>query len=161
MASENIEIDKKDNMVAVTIDPKIYPLDTILSAAYVFIDDAYIIITGDPTKEVVVKFKGKNKCNLVELGRNFNNELLNYAFYLAQTIRTMPIRTAIVQRAFFTQASKPVVTDSTEVKPEAKKVEVKKDIVYKKEPSYKDDPYGIAKPYKGGNKVGRSKKRRE
>jgi len=150
MASENIEIDKKENVVSVTVDPKIYTLDTILSAAYVFIDDAYVVITGDPNQEVVVKLKGKSKCNLVELGRNFNNELLNYAFYAIQTARTMPIRTAIVQRAFFTQAAKPVASKETTkaTKPE------------KKEPSYLEDPYGIAKPYKE-KKHGRGKKRRK
>jgi len=151
MASENIEIDKKENVVAVTVDSKIYPLDTILSAAYIFIDDAYVIITGDPNQEVVVKLKGKGKCNLVELGRNFNNELLNYAFYAIQTARTMPIRTAIVQRAFFTQSAKPVASE-TERKNVAKPE--------KKEPSYLEDPYDIAKPYKE-KKHGRGKKRRK
>jgi len=148
MASENIEVNKKENVVVVTVDPKIYPLDTILSAAYVFIDDAYVIITGDPNQEVVVKLKGKGKCNLVDLGRNFNNELLNYAFYAIQTARTMPIRTAIVQRAFFTQAAKPVASRTEAAKPE------------KKEPSYLEDPYDIAKPYKE-KKHGRGKKRRK
>jgi len=136
MASENIEIDKKENMVAVTVDPKIFPLDTIVSAAYVFIDDAYVVITGDPNQQVVVKLKGKQKCDLVELGRNFNNELVNYEFYAIQTARTMPIRTAIVQRAFFTQASKAVDSEAEKAR------------VPKKEPSYLDDPYNIAKPYK-------------
>jgi len=145
MASENIEIDKKDNTVAVTVDPKIYPLDTILSAAYVFIDDAYVIVTGDPNQEVVVKLKGKQKCNLAELGRNFNNELLNYAFYAVQTARTMPIRTALVQRAFFMHSAKPAMQRAA---------------VPKKEASYLDDPYGIRKPYRG-KKSARSKKRRK
>jgi len=138
--AENIDVDKKENMVSVSVDPKIFPLDTIFSAAYVFIDDAYVIITGDPNQEVVVKFKGKGKCGLVEMGRKFNNELLNYAFYAVQTARTMPIRTALMQRAFFMHSAKPV----NQVK----------------ELSYLDDPYGIKKPYKV-KKSGRSQKRRK
>lgn len=104
---DNSEIHKSKNNVIISINPKIYPLDTIFSAAYIFIDKAYVIVDGDPSEEIIVQLKAKDKkTDLEKLGREFNNELINYSFYAAQTAKNMPIRTAIVQRAFFTHAQK-------------------------------------------------------
>jgi len=101
----NLEIRRGKNDVIISVNPKIYPMSVIFSAAYIFIDKAYVIVDGDPSEEILVQLKAKGKkTSLEELGRQFNNELINYSFYAAQTARSMPIRTAMVQRAFFTQA---------------------------------------------------------
>ena len=81
----NIEMNDDDNCVSVSINPSIYPLDVIYSAAYVFLDRAYVFIDGDPQKNVVVELKPKDgKTDLETLGRELNNELLNYAVYKKQ-----------------------------------------------------------------------------
>lgn len=104
---DNLEIHKGKSNVIISVNPKVYPIDTIFSAAYIFIDKAYVIVDGDPSEEIIVQLKAKDKkTDLEKLGREFNNELINYSFYAAQTAKNMPIRTAIVQRAFFTQAQK-------------------------------------------------------
>jgi His-Xaa-Ser system protein HxsD len=100
---DNIEVNKNKGNVIVSVNPKVYGLDTIFSAAYIFIDKAFVIVDGDPNEEIIVQLKAKNKKeDLEKLGREFNNELINYSFYNIQTIKNMPIRAAIVQRAFKT-----------------------------------------------------------
>jgi len=105
---DNMEINKNKGNVIISVNPKIYGLDTIFSAAYIFIDKAYVIVDGDPNEEIIVQLKAKDKkMDLEKLGKEFNNELINYSFYGIQTARSMPIRAAIVQRAFKTHIGEP------------------------------------------------------
>jgi len=107
LSVDNLEVHRGKDSVIISVNPKIYPLDTIFSAGYIFIDKAYVIVDGDPNEEIIVQLKAKDKkTDLEGLGREFNNELINYSFYAAQTAKNMPIRTSIMQRAFFTQAQK-------------------------------------------------------
>lgn len=105
---DNLEVNKGKSNVIISVNPKVYGLDTIFSAAYIFIDKAYVIVDGDPNEEIIVQLKAKDKkIDLEKLGRDFNNELINYSFYAVQTARSMPIRAAIVQRAFKTSIGEP------------------------------------------------------
>jgi His-Xaa-Ser system protein HxsD len=110
---DNLETQKDKNNVIVSVNPRIYGLNIIFSAAYVFIDKAYVIVDGDPNEEIIVQLKAKDKkADLEKLGREFNNELINYTNYAVQTEKTMPLRAAIVQRAFFTHAQEEPVLES-------------------------------------------------
>lgn len=106
----NITI-KKDKVI-VKINSKFYSLDIIYSAAYVFLDKAYILIDGDIKKEIIVELKPKAKRDLETLGNEFNNELLNYATYKVFSEKNKDIRTMIVQRAIIT--GDPKVLDNIE-----------------------------------------------
>lgn len=100
-----MEIQEKEGCILISINPRIYPLDVIYSAAYVFLDKAYLLLDGDRKKKIVVELRPKEKSDkgdLEKLGREFNNELLNYAVYKKQSERNAPIRQAIVQRALLT-----------------------------------------------------------
>ena len=97
----NLEICENDGCVLISVDPKIYPLDVIYSAAYVFLDKTYVLIRGNPKKEIIVELKPKEEYDLIiardiklkpkekhsmgvileQFGREFNNELLNYITY--------------------------------------------------------------------------------
>jgi His-Xaa-Ser system protein HxsD len=102
----NMEIE--NDSVLLSINPKIYPLEAIYSAAYVFLDKVYIMLDGDPESEVIVELKPKNKQNsreeLEALGREFNNELINYSDYQKRSERTARVRELIMQRALLTNA---------------------------------------------------------
>jgi len=98
----NLEIDKKGGYLIVSINPKIYPLEVIYSAAYVFLDKAYLTIDGNPEEEISVQMKPKGKENLEKLGMEFNNELVNYAVYVVQATRNQPLRKAIIERTLLT-----------------------------------------------------------
>ena len=93
---------KKDEAI-LRINPLVYPLDIVYSAAYVFLDSAYILLDGNPKKEIIVKMKPKHKDGKAEkLGREFLNELINYADYSKRAEETKAIRKIILQRALIT-----------------------------------------------------------
>ena len=56
---ENFEI--RDGSVFVSVNPRIYPLDIIFSAAFIFTDKNYIILDGNPEEEILVQIKPKEK----------------------------------------------------------------------------------------------------
>jgi len=95
-----LNIEKKNGVQIVHINPKIYSLDVVYTAAYVFLDSAYIVLDGDPEKEILVKIKPKQKDD--ELGLKFQNELLTYAEYKQNFEDNKDIRQAIMQSALLT-----------------------------------------------------------
>jgi len=125
----NMQILEKEGFVRITLNPNIYPLNAIYSAAYVFMDRAYIILDGNPDKEIIVELHPKRPANLEGFGRQFNNELLNYCVYQSQSEKFAGVQEVLLQRALETNYG-------TEEAEEAEK-----------EPSYLDDPLGIMKPW--------------
>jgi His-Xaa-Ser system protein HxsD len=59
----------------ISLNPKIYPLEALYSAAYVFLDRAYIRFEGDPDKEIKVLIKPKG--DEEKIADEFMNELIN------------------------------------------------------------------------------------
>ena len=114
---DNMEVDEKAENIVISVNPRIYPMNTIFSAAYILTDKAWIIIDGDPSEEIIVQLRRKDsKVNLVELGRSFNNELVNYSVYNAQVEKNAVLRGMIIQKAFETQSQKSKVN----IKPKLK-----------------------------------------
>lgn len=101
---DNIEINSEEKYVLVSINPKIYPLEVVYSAAYTFIDRAYVILDGNVSEEILVELRPKSGLELEILGREFNNELVNYAASAVQSLRNQEVRDAIVRRAFLTNS---------------------------------------------------------
>lgn len=131
---EKFEIDKGSNSVVVSVNPKIFPLEVIYSAAYVFLDRAYIMMDGNPQENILVQLKAKNNNeDLQSLALEFNNELVSYAVYVVQAARSSEIRKVIVQRALGT------IEESIE-RPEIEKLS-------EEELEPIEDPLGISKPW--------------
>jgi len=94
---ENFEI--KDGSIFFSVNPKIYPMDVIFSAAYVFTDKNYIILDGNPEEEIVVEIKPKEKVeDMGKIAMEFNNELVNYGAYAVQAARNAHLRHIIMQK---------------------------------------------------------------
>lgn len=101
--STAFRIDKKAGELSVTVNPKIYPLPLVYQAADVFIDRAYVVLDGDPEKEIKVLIRPKSKgVSLERIAGDFNNELLNYAAYFVRSQVNKDLRNSIVERAFQT-----------------------------------------------------------
>lgn len=101
----NLEINKKDNYVLISVNPKIYPVDVVLSSAYIFTDSCYVLVDGDPNEEIIVELRPKDKKEDIEkIGRDFNNELVNYANYAVQAIKNSRLREAILNRVLLTNS---------------------------------------------------------
>jgi His-Xaa-Ser system protein HxsD len=92
-----------------TISPKIYPLDVVYQAAFVFIDRAYLMLDEDAKGNIVVSLKGKealSKPQLEALQGEFANELLNQAVRRTLSKQNRRLRELIVAKALFA-ASRP------------------------------------------------------
>ena len=62
------------------VNGKIYPQETILNTAFIFIDRAYVFLDGNPGATVRVYLKSKNvisKQKSADMAGEFYNELLN------------------------------------------------------------------------------------
>ncbi len=122
--AENFVLDETEKNVAVFVNPKIYPLPAVFSAAYSMMDRAYAVIDGDREKRVVVRLWPKGTQGLKEIALEFNQELLNYAVCLAQAKKTEPVRQALAKRAFLAHS---MAEESAGL--------------------FVDDPMGIARPW--------------
>ena len=95
-------IEESKNQVAITVNPKIYPLEAIYSAAYVFLSRAYIFLDENDKKEILITIKARKKLNQTELDDldgEFHNELLNYTLRYEISKNNKKIREYIVGRA--------------------------------------------------------------
>ena len=133
-----------NNTATITLNPKIYSLDCIYSASYVLLDKAYIFLKGDPTKEILVDIKPKQKTNPEQIALAFIDELINYADYAQRAQKTKKIRETLLQRALITN-------DSTLL---SKDVQTNDPVCFDKEPipfeedtDYLEDPEEIAVPW--------------
>lgn len=123
---QNLELHKDERYVVVSVNPKIYPLDVVYSAAYALIDKAYVLIDGDPAEEIFVELRPKeDKIGPEQLGRELNTELLNYAVYKSQSQLNRGVRETLLQRTFLTNKQDPANCEQ----------------------DYLKDPEGIAKPW--------------
>jgi len=98
MATQN----KNNLAVSITVDTKIYPLEAIYGAAYVFLDKAYIHLDGDPEKKIIVHIKGKGgskRGSTEKLSDEFLNELLNYGLRYQISKNNRKIREYIIGTA--------------------------------------------------------------
>ena len=94
----------KNNNAKILLDLKVYPLEAIYGAAYVFVDRAYIFL-DQPTKdtvEVSLKPKGDVKAKTADsIKGEFLNELLNYTLRLSLAKYNKKIREYIIERALY------------------------------------------------------------
>ncbi len=98
---DNFEI--REGSLVISVNPKIYPLDVIFSAAYIFTDKNYIVLDGNPEEEVLVEIKPKEKTDAMEsIAGEFNNELINYGAYAVQMAKNAHMRLHILQKVLQT-----------------------------------------------------------
>ena len=103
-----METHYEDNFVLIEVNPDIYPLEVVYSAAYVFLDRAYIRLDGDADEKIIVELRPKGDYPLGQLKNEFNNELLNYAFHKSQIENSGDIRKILMQRALLVPEVKKV-----------------------------------------------------
>ena len=103
---ENFEIDSEKGIVIISVNPKLYSLDVVYSAAYIFTEKCFVLLDGDPLQEIIVELKPKSQdVNLEVIGREFNNELINYANYDLQFKRNARLREILLGKILLTNLS--------------------------------------------------------
>ena len=96
---ETLEI--KGDYVVVSVNTAVYPVDIIYNAAYAFLDRCYILLDGDD-EIVKISLKPKRDIELEIVGREFCNELINYAAYKAASARNSFVRETVLKRLLLT-----------------------------------------------------------
>jgi His-Xaa-Ser system protein HxsD len=133
---------KKDSVV-IRINPGLYSLDAVYSASYVFLDRAFIMLEGDPKKEIRVVIRPKDRMTDLEMLKGeFQNELINYSDYQKRSEQTRKVREMILQRALLTNDPFSMQKKSQAGAPEEWLDEPKS-----AEGSNEDDPEGIMEPW--------------
>ncbi|MFH1399771.1 MAG: hypothetical protein ABIG95_06720 [Candidatus Woesearchaeota archaeon] len=158
----NIEI--HEDYLVVSVNPRIFQLDVVYAAAAFFMKDCYVQIRGDVEEEIVVELRPKTMQSMELVGRDFGNRLVvgllakfesakgnqlmeevikkavqkrQDALYVGKSWPEKPFEPVQVPKPAETQP--PNESQPQQVVQESQKAE--------KEPSYLDDPYGIAKPW--------------
>lgn len=99
----NVDVDEEEGVTIVTVNPRIYWMDSIYAAAYAITDRAYVYVTGDPEREVFVilrpKYDSATKSNLQEIGLEFNNYLISFQAYYTQAQYVASLREQMIRQA--------------------------------------------------------------
>lgn len=131
----------------IKLSARIYPLEAILNACYLFIDCVYIFLDSDlKGNQIKVFFKGKGKFSgkkLEALKGEFKNELLRCALRYEISKSNKKIREYIVGRALYTTLPGPGVVSLSE------------------KLDYQDDPLGIALPWKKKHRKQKNARKRK
>ncbi len=135
----------EDGVVVLSVNPWLYPIEVVYSAAYVFLDKAYIRLEGDPKSEIIVRIKPKKDTDLDKMGGEFLNELINYADYRERAKETKAIREALLQRALITN-DPGIISSQASAEDDAEFEKLLKELEDEDE-DYLDDPEGIAIPW--------------
>jgi len=103
-----------DDWVKVLVSLKVYPLQSIHSSGYAFMDRAHVRLEEEKKDVVAVWLKAKNdKQDLQKLALEFSDELLNYAHYFSSLKVNADNMKVLLQRALFS-ASPSTVREAEE-----------------------------------------------
>lgn len=108
------KFEQSEGWIKVSVDLKVYPLQSIHSSGYAFMDKAYIKLEEEKKDLVAVwlKPKGDTK-DLEKLALDFCEELLNYAHYFSSLKANGENMKTLIQRALFS-ASPSAVKEAEE-----------------------------------------------
>jgi hypothetical protein len=108
------KFEEVDGWIKVLVDLKVYPLQSIHSSGYAFMDRAHVRLEEEKKDLVAVWLKPKNDASdLQKLALEFSDELLNYAHYLGSLKMNAENMKVLLQRAIFS-ASPSIVKEAEE-----------------------------------------------
>ena len=131
----NPKVELAKNLIWLDVDERIFPRETVVAAAYLFIDRCYVRLERAPKRQVKVRLKGKKKLSkgrLVSLAEEFENELLHQLVRYQVAGKTEQLREILVGRALLSAEGGGLVEAEAEPQEEL---------------DYLDDPLGIAVPW--------------
>lgn len=108
------KFEKQDGWIKVPVDLKVYPLQSVHSAGYVFMDRAHVRLEEEKKDLVAVWLNPKKEAqDLEKLALEFSDELLNYAHYFSSLKVNAENMKTLLQRALFS-ASPSIVKEAEE-----------------------------------------------
>lgn len=158
---------KKRESVVFSVNSKVYLFESIVNAAYAFLDKAHVFLDGDPKTKIKVSLKAKESCTLSaqDLKGEFHNALLEQDLRLRLAKDNKKLREYIVGQALF-GASPEQANDVTSTDEELDKIlerELKAlEEEEKKTVKNKKDPLGVLTAWDAKNtKKSASKKNKK
>lgn len=155
---------KKENKTSVLVDPKVYSLEAVYAAAYLFLDRAYFFLEEGPKSKIKINIKGRDKLTekkLKNLEDEFLNELLNSSLRDRISKNNKKIREYILGRVLtsaLNQDSQGKVCDYShepkkiqENKPMWDKNDLKEEFTKEFSQNLKEDPEEIAATWEEKN----------
>ena len=107
-----IKFEKKEGWIKVSVDLRVYPLQSVHSAGYAFMDRAHVRLEEEKKDLVAVWLKPKKEGqDLEKLALEFSDELLNYAHYFSSLKANAENMKVLLQRALFS-ASPSIVKEA-------------------------------------------------
>jgi hypothetical protein len=98
---ENLKIDEKNNAVYVLVNYSLFDKAVLISSAYGIQKFADVVIDSDGNEFAIVKLsKAGFDGTLKDLGREFNNRLVNYANYFESLKYTKEIKKNVIQEVY-------------------------------------------------------------
>ena len=108
------KFEKNEGWIKVPVDLKVYPLQSVHSAGYVFMDRAHVKLEEEKKDLVAAWLKPKKEAqDLEKLALEFSDELLNYAHYFSSLKINGENMKNLLQRALFS-ASPSIVKEAEE-----------------------------------------------
>ena len=108
------KFEKEDGWIKVPVDLKVYSLQSVHSAGYVFMDRAHVRLEEEKKDQVAAWLKPKKEDqDLEKLASDFCDELLNYAHYFSSLKTNAENMKTLLQRALFS-ASPSIVKEAEE-----------------------------------------------
>lgn len=145
MEEVKIEIKEDEEAAYALVDSRIYSLEAVYDAAYNFLDKAYILLEGDPEDVIKVRLKSKEDSNeetLEKLANEFFNELINTGLRREISQKNQNIREYMVSAALIG------ASQELQEKIEEESQDMDDD---DNEPTWNDDPLGIAQTWEERN----------
>jgi His-Xaa-Ser system protein HxsD len=96
-----VDFDKQTQCVKLILNQKVYSLQSVYAASYVFLDKAYILLDEGKDHEIEVYIFAKGNESLKTLAMEFYNELINYAHYFMRVESNSGVIKTIMQRVLF------------------------------------------------------------
>lgn len=152
MAKKKTRRTKNKEGIKIAINAKVYPLEAIYAAAYVFLDKAYIFLEGDPAKKIFVNIKSKEEDGpSVEkkIKGEFLNELINCGLRQKISEKNSKLREYIVGAALLGASGKLNVFPASAQDEDEAECDCSGEDGESTEEDLKweDDPLGIAVPW--------------
>jgi His-Xaa-Ser system protein HxsD len=135
--------------VEVVVPEDIYPLESVMSAAYVFTDRCYVLFDKLPGGGIKISLSprpGTTDEGLQAIAGDFQNELLGQALRQRIAERHEKVREVIVARALFGAAPR-ISEEPDAAQPSDEQIGVEAQYVPQADDDYLEDPLGIAVPW--------------
>jgi len=150
-AAEKSKTDNKE--IKIAVNPKIYPLEAIYGAAYVFLDRAYVFLDGNPKTKIMVSIKSKDEESFGKADKiksEFLNELVNCSLRRQIAERNAKLREYVAGAALL-GASGDInvfpVTETDNISPDELPIGTEIEETVIETETWKEDPYQIAVPW--------------